>query len=220
MKTETYACLGCGAECTRPLVRGQKPKWCSQRCADRGKLKERFCARCNKPYVGSGKRYCSTACANRATAVKLRRSQPKQLAIPIDQRSDIRRGYEDGIARLFFDAVRRDCKVNESGCWIWQRQSRQGYPNVRFGKRDHQLHRLVLEVKHGAPLGSQAGHHICANTMCVNPDHLQPITHRDNVAEMLARQSYVARIDELEAALAAVAPGHPVLRAIPVGRSA
>ena len=117
---------------------------------------------------------------------------------------------------LFLEAVRRDCEVSASGCWVWQRQTKRGYPIVRFGRREHQLHRLVLEVKHRMPLGSQAAHHICANSTCVNPDHLQPVTHRENVADMLARQSYLDRIAELEEALAEVAPDHPVLRVVPV----
>jgi heme oxygenase len=71
-------------------------------------------------------------------------------------------------------------------------------------------------MKHGASLGSQAAHHACANTTCVNPDHLQPVTHRENIAEMMARKAYVARIRELEAALTEIQPSHPLLSVIAV----
>ena len=54
------------------------------------------------------------------------------------------------------------------------------------------------------------------NTMCVNPDHLQPVTYRDNIAEMLARSSYISRIAELEKALADISPEHPILKRIPL----
>lgn len=88
---------------------------------------------------------------------------------------------------------------------------------IRIGKQSHQAHRLMLQAQHdGAPLGVQAAHHRCANTMCINPDHLQPVTHRENIAEMLARRSYLNRITELEEALAALAPDHPVLNRIAV----
>lgn len=43
---------------------------------------------------------------------------------------------------------------------------------------------------------------------------LQPVTHAQNSAEMLARQAYLARIRELEEALAVVAPTHPLLQTI------
>ena len=78
------------------------------------------------------------------------------------------------------------------------------------------MHRAVLEAKEGAILGSQAAHHKCANSHCVNPDHLQPVTHRENAAEMMARKSLTARIRELEVALGEVAPGHELLKVIPV----
>lgn len=105
---------------------------------------------------------------------------------------------------------------------MWQGLHKDGYPTIRWSvnsrKRTQSLHRLVLEAKHQASLGSQAAHHVCANTMCVNPDHLQPVTHRDNVAEMLARQAYVSRIRELEEALSVVDPSHPLLQVVAVGR--
>jgi hypothetical protein len=54
--------------------------------------------------------------------------------------------------------------------------------------------------------------------MCVNPQHLVPVTHAENMAEMLARRAYRARIADqdaiiasLQAALRSVAPGHPML---------
>lgn len=74
-----------------------------------------------------------------------------------------------------------------------------------------QVHRLTLEAKHRAPLGSQAAHHMCANSTCVNPDHLQPVSHNENTAEMMQRQYYVARIRELEDALASLSPEHVLL---------
>ena len=78
------------------------------------------------------------------------------------------------------------------------------------------MHRLSLEAKYGAPLGSQAAHHVCANTRCVNPEHLQPVTHRDNTAEMMARRAYVDRIAELEEVIKELAPDHEVLNRVPI----
>lgn len=212
MKTETYTCLGCGNEAERPISRGQRPKWCPD--CRRKTPRVRTCKTCGETKVIYGSVWhCSPRCKPRRRPS----ANPVQLAaFPLDQRSDIRRGYEDGNASLFFKAVRRDCEINEAGCWTWQRRTASGYPAIRFGKREHLLHRLVLEVKHSAPLGSQAAHHVCANSLCVNPEHLQPVTHRDNTGEMLARRSYLDRIAELETALAEVAPHHPALRVVPV----
>ncbi|MDN5919384.1 MAG: HNH endonuclease [Pseudonocardia sp.] len=54
-------------------------------------------------------------------------------------------------------------------------------------------------VSVGAIPDGQYVHHRCANRMCVNPDHLQLTTARENTAEMLRRRYYEARIAALEA---------------------
>ena len=73
------------------------------------------------------------------------------------------------------------------------------------------LHRASLEMRLGRGLGVEAAHHICANQRCVNPDHLQPISNRENVAEMMQRRYYIARIEELEAEVRRLDPASEVL---------
>lgn len=211
MKTETYLCQGCGESVERPVARGQKPKWCPE-C--RRKLGTRVrsiqCAHCGVDCkTWRGGRYCSRDCSAAA------QRKPEVERPPFDPRGPLRRGFEDGDRDLFFAALVGMANT-DGDCWVWPRLNRSGYPSARFGRREMSLHRVVLEVKHGAPLGSQHAHHTCANAACVNPDHLQPVTHRDNVAEMLARQSYLARIRELESALAIADPQHPLLTVVAV----
>ena len=215
MTVERFTCANCGKSCERQLARGQKPKWCSQRCADRGKnAKKRTCAFCGRHYIGLGVKYCTPRCSNDA---RRKPAPPKQAALPFDQRSPIRAAYEDQDHKRLLRAIRADTKLTPTGCWAWtRRMTPDGYPEVRIGTKYLAVHRLVLEAKYGAPLGSQHAHHTCANSGCVNPNHLQPVTHLANTAEMLARQSYLSRIRELESALAAVAPTHPLLTVIAV----
>ncbi|WP_432279208.1 HNH endonuclease [Nocardia brasiliensis] len=108
-----------------------------------------------------------------------------------------------------------------SDCHIWTRKINKGYPEFRYraGKTNVILyiHRLVLEAKLEKPLGTMRAHHICGNSACVNPNHLQPVTERENVAEMLQRQTYLSRIRELEAALVEIEPEHPLLGVVGVG---
>ena len=147
-----------------------------------------------------------------------KRAQDKAAArAPYDPRSPLRIAYDEGNSQAFIEAVRAGSTINELGCWIWGKKlSKDGYPTTRLAGKQISVHRAVLEAKYDAPLGSQHAHHICAETRCVNPDHLQPVTHRDNIAEMLARHSYLNRIADLEAALAEVAPTHPLLSVIEV----
>jgi hypothetical protein len=138
----------------------------------------------------------------------------RRLAGLPDPRSLIRIAWEDGTYEQFINALAARVTVNNESCWEWQGQLGKGYPLVRFGKRKLQVHRLVIEKREGMQLGVLAAHHKCANASCVNPDHLQPVTQRENVAEMIARNSLEARIAELEAALESVSPRHPALHRV------
>lgn len=219
MTTETFACHQCGTSCERPLARGQKPKWCSPQCSDLAKkARAGTCEFCGADFYGHGARFCSRECGNKARrkTKPTPRTHDQVAEVWRSRRSQLRAAVEDADPPAVMRAVRERVTVDEHGCWIWSGRINDGYPTVKIGKRTHQVHRLILEAKHEASLGSQAAHHMCSVSRCVNPEHLQPVTHRENVAEMLARQSYLSRIRELEAALAQVSPDHPLLAAIRV----
>ena len=202
-------CAHCGRTWTTVK---RDAKYCSQACisrATRNRLPKQpptavQCQWCHALHFSS-KKYCTTECERSALADSARA-----------QRSPLRVAIEAGDGQAVIAEIRAHCRIDANGCWVWTRRSRDGYGYVRIARKYHQVHRIVLEAKHGLPLGTQHAHHRCANSLCVNPDHLQPVTHRENVAEMMARQSYLARIAELEAALASVDPHHPALRVIAV----
>lgn len=64
-----WECAFCGKGCSRARVRGQVPKWCSQRCADLGKRGRRgLCLHCGSEFFGLGKAFCSARCVSRHSA--------------------------------------------------------------------------------------------------------------------------------------------------------
>lgn len=78
--------------------------------------------------------------------------------------------------------------VQEDGCWLWLGGRSGGRGNkLRYGSfwvRGHgsvRAHRFSAEV-----LGRQVcpeGHHrdhLCNNSLCVNPSHLEVVTHAEN----------------------------------------
>jgi len=139
------------------------------------------------------------------------------------QRSSLRAAIEDGVAIL--PAIKAHTVANDKGCWVWLKRGKDGYPTfamtLKTGKvRLYRMHRVALEAKLGKPLGKQAAHHMCANSMCVNPDHLQPISFRENTAEMMQRNYYITRIQDLEAALTQAAPEHPLLSEVGLPQAA
>lgn len=86
-------------------------------------------------------------------------------------------------------------------CHIWTKtKDRFGYGRIWFENERWLVHRLAYTVKMDDKdaCGSHSVHHTCAQSSCLNPDHLQLVTHYDNMAEMLERQGYLKEIDSLK----------------------
>jgi len=73
---------------------------------------------------------------------------------------------------------------DENGCWIWTGPTdTKGYGQAPAGKRGlhKRAHRFVWEQERGPiPKGLELDH-LCRVKLCVNPDHLEPVTHRENM---------------------------------------
>lgn len=73
-------------------------------------------------------------------------------------------------------------KVDASGdCWLWTAQVKQdGYGRFQWNERKRLAHRVVYEMLIGPiPIDRQIDH-LCRVRSCVNPDHLQITTSRQN----------------------------------------
>ena len=214
-----YQCQRCNVFVERKPTKGQRPKWCANcRLLTPSAHEERTCALCGSEFFGIGRKYCSSRCSTVAQRKPYGPQLPKQKKprAKVGPRSPLRRALESGDGAEVIRTVLERTVATDSGCLEWQGRDKGGYPYVNVGARMVQVHRVVLEAKLGARLGSQAAHHMCANSRCVNPQHLQPVTHRENVAEMLTRASYLSRIAELEDALREARPDHPLLTHVKV----
>jgi hypothetical protein len=71
---------------------------------------------------------------------------------------------------------------HETPCWIWQRAMKgSGYGNGWRNGRSVAAHIIFYERAHGpVPQGLELDH-LCRVPSCVNPDHLEPVTHQENV---------------------------------------
>ena len=68
-----------------------------------------------------------------------------------------------------------------SGCWIWKGYlDKNGYGCFRVKGKTHLAHRFSWEYYNGKIPDKKEMDHLCRNTTCVNPQHLEPVTHREN----------------------------------------
>ena len=119
-----------------------------------------------------------------------------QSTTPCAARSCRRINYAHGLCvihaapRRFWAKVdkRRGPIWNGSRCWIWTGSvSHTGskdkpvyYGQIRIDGRRQGVHRLAFELAKGPIPKGLTIDHLCRNTLCVNPDHLEAVTQRIN----------------------------------------
>jgi len=80
-------------------------------------------------------------------------------------------------------------KVHKGGddeCWIWQgRIDKNGYGRIDLSRQDKNrlAHRLSYTLTHGSIPDGLDILHQCDNPACVNPSHLFPGTHKQNMED-------------------------------------
>ena len=73
------------------------------------------------------------------------------------------------------------CKTDK-GCWEWMgRLRRQNYGVFYIGGSDVYAHRFSYEIHIGMIPEGLCLDHLCRNPSCVNPNHLEAVTHRENL---------------------------------------
>lgn len=71
--------------------------------------------------------------------------------------------------------------VADSGCWEWQHWiSSEGYAQLWHNGQRVTGHRWFYERDKGPIPEGLWLDHLCRNRRCVNPDHLEPVTHIEN----------------------------------------
>lgn len=92
------------------------------------------------------------------------------------------------------DRFDKHVKVRGDGCWHWIGQiTEYGYPIISDAGRKRRAHRVAYELYVGPIPVSHELHHLCHNRACVNPGHLQPLTHIEHAVVSADERTYARR---------------------------
>lgn len=70
---------------------------------------------------------------------------------------------------------------NGTPCWIWtSAKNPNGYGMLSVRLKSQLAHRVSFSLFHGEHQHGLELDHLCRNRDCVNADHMEPVTHREN----------------------------------------
>lgn len=81
-------------------------------------------------------------------------------------------------------------KIKKDDCWVWLGAKKTGrirkgktqyYSACSFRGKNEYVHRIFYRAYKGEIADGLEIDHTCRNTLCVNPDHLEAVTHSENV---------------------------------------
>lgn len=83
------------------------------------------------------------------------------------------------------------------GCWEFRGpKHRQGYGRIKINNTAELVHRLAYEAWVGPIPEGLIVRHKCDNPPCINPEHLETGTHKDNSDDKIERGRQAARSGE------------------------
>ena len=95
-------------------------------------------------------------------------------------------------------------KKNKNGCWEYSTFQDNGYCRIQYKGRMLKVHRVSYQVFNGEIPEGFTIDHICRVRSCINPDHLEAITQKENVLRGIgptainARKTHCIRGHKLE----------------------
>ena len=102
-------------------------------------------------------------------------------------------------------------RIDATGdCWLWSgTHNSDGYGSTRLGHRgcgarSMAAHRAIYQLLVGSVPADMHLDHLCRNKNCVNPDHLEVVTRRENILRGYSPQAMNARQTHCRRA------GHPL----------
>lgn len=143
----------------------------------------------------------SISCATAQVTLPVRYEEFPRLPAPKDMMEII--GGVDALEHSSDRRVKILTKVmgrveidEETGCWLWQGPTSGngrggGYGRMCLDGQTVAVHRVMATLFMGYIPGKKQVDHVCRNRLCVNPDHLEIVTHKENQRRRDAERSEV-----------------------------
>jgi len=97
---------------------------------------------------------------------------------------DYNPGLRRSLKRRFQEKIEID---HGTGCWLWTgAQDGHSYGQINIDGRPEKSHRLAYRLYIGEIPSSLTIDHLCRVTLCVNPEHLEPVTLSENTRRQFA----------------------------------
>lgn len=76
----------------------------------------------------------------------------------------------------------RTMPIPESGCYVWMGAlGTHGYGRIRISGRIFRVHNVAYELLVGSIQAGLLLDHLCRVRACWRPEHLEPVTNRENI---------------------------------------
>lgn len=87
--------------------------------------------------------------------------------------------------RIFEKIMSRVAVDEATGCWLWTGPTSGegrggGYPRMCLDGQTVAVHKVAWTNEHGFVPGTKQLDHLCRRRLCVNPAHLELVTHKAN----------------------------------------
>lgn len=86
-------------------------------------------------------------------------------------------------------------KINKNNnCWEWVGSNNGvGYGEIRINNKKKYTHRIVYELLVGPIPENKQIDHLCRNRCCCNPEHLEPVTPKENVNRGITEKPHLIK---------------------------
>ncbi len=91
--------------------------------------------------------------------------------------------YNDLATQTDMQELKYKCGIDDKGCWVWDGHvNDSGYAIVWIDKVKLRAHRIAYILVNGPVAEDLDIDHGCENRRCINPAHLEAVTHQLELA--------------------------------------